>query len=359
MKKIINIMANSIKDKLVEARYYNNNDSISAVSIVALCYNHAAYLPSFFESILSQKVNFKIEIIINDDCSTDNSREIIEKYHSMYPNIVKPIYQNKNMYIQNRKKIYLDIFNLINGEYVSFCESDDLFYNDKKLYLQKRIMDKHKDIGICIHKVKVVHHPNKNSKSFMPNRHFRSGIYNADIFVNEICYKHMIHTSSFFFRKESFSNFITKAEHLFLLVNFDDITIFLIALVSDRIYFINKTLTIYNHCLPNSWTSKFKQKTKKEIIDYNNTLIAYYMFVENLLQNRYDCVFKKCINRCKMICMLNELNYKGIFEQKDILVELKKYNYIEYLKLKIRVKNPKLYKVINCIRKRERDFKNE
>lgn len=55
-----------------------NNDVL--VSICTLTFNHAPYLNKYFEGILMQKTTFKYEVIINDDCSTDGTKEILLEY---------------------------------------------------------------------------------------------------------------------------------------------------------------------------------------------------------------------------------------------------------------------------------------
>ena len=60
------------------------------VSVAVITYNMEKYLPSLLDSILKQKVDFEYEIVIDDDCSPDNSRKIIREYAAKYPNIIKP-----------------------------------------------------------------------------------------------------------------------------------------------------------------------------------------------------------------------------------------------------------------------------
>ena len=50
-------------------------------SVIIPNYNHSAYLDERIQSILNQSFQ-DFEIIILDDCSTDNSIEIIEKYRN-------------------------------------------------------------------------------------------------------------------------------------------------------------------------------------------------------------------------------------------------------------------------------------
>jgi glycosyltransferase involved in cell wall biosynthesis len=57
------------------------------VSVIIPNYNHSEYLKERIDSVLNQTFS-DFELIILDDCSTDNSREIIEEYRSKYPEII-------------------------------------------------------------------------------------------------------------------------------------------------------------------------------------------------------------------------------------------------------------------------------
>ena len=67
------------------------------VSILCMTYNHKSYIQDALESFLEQKVNFKYEIIIHDDASTDGTAEVIKSYEQKYPNLIKGIYEVENI----------------------------------------------------------------------------------------------------------------------------------------------------------------------------------------------------------------------------------------------------------------------
>ena len=78
------------------------------VSICCLAYNHENYIKDALDSFLMQNTEFRYEILIHDDASTDRTADIIREYEKKYPDIVKPIYQTENQYSKG-KKITIDI----------------------------------------------------------------------------------------------------------------------------------------------------------------------------------------------------------------------------------------------------------
>ena len=91
------------------------------VSVIVPNYNHGSYLKERIDSILNQ--TFKdFELIVLDDCSTDNSRDIINEY-ATHPKVKKVIFNDKNSgspFLQWRKGVAL-----ARGEWIWIAESDD------------------------------------------------------------------------------------------------------------------------------------------------------------------------------------------------------------------------------------------
>lgn len=85
-------------------------------------YNYADYIEKGLNAIKNQK--FKdYEILISDDCSTDNSIEVIKKYINENPDIcIRLIENEKNLGIAGNKNALIDN---CNGEYLILCDADD------------------------------------------------------------------------------------------------------------------------------------------------------------------------------------------------------------------------------------------
>ncbi len=115
---------------------------VPKVSVLIPTYNYSRYIKEAIESVLNQTYQ-DFELIIVDNCSTDNTKEVVEQYTNKDIRI-KLIINNVNigMY-RNYNKALL----LANGEYVKFLNADDKF-NEKCLEIFVGILDANQDVAI-------------------------------------------------------------------------------------------------------------------------------------------------------------------------------------------------------------------
>ena len=126
------------------------------VSIICLVYNHEKYLEQAFEGFLGQKTNFKFEIIIHDDASTDNSALIIKRYQNKHPELFKPIFQKVNQHSIELGRVTRTVYLAAKGKYIALCEGDDFWSDSFKLQKQVNFLERNPDFVLTHHDAIIV-----------------------------------------------------------------------------------------------------------------------------------------------------------------------------------------------------------
>jgi glycosyltransferase involved in cell wall biosynthesis len=127
------------------------------VSVVVPTYNHEKFIAQCIRSILKQRINFSVEIIIGDDCSTDNNQRIIEHEIEKNKDSLKSfrlIFHEKNLSTPPNKPGKLNFLSLVdaaNGKYIAILEGDDYWKDPFKLQKQVDILEINPDISVCHH----------------------------------------------------------------------------------------------------------------------------------------------------------------------------------------------------------------
>jgi len=125
------------------------------VKIACITYNQEKYIAQTLENIVSQKTNFKFEVYVSDDCSSDGTLSVIQDFAKKYPNIIKPIYRETNL---GSVRNYLDTLkHCCDAEYVALCEGDDYWCDENKLQKQVDFMEANPDYAICYHPARMIY----------------------------------------------------------------------------------------------------------------------------------------------------------------------------------------------------------
>lgn len=112
------------------------NDVSPFLSIVCFTYNHELFIRDTLEGFIKQKTTFRVEIIIHDDASKDNTANIIKSYVEQYPNLFNPVYQKVNQRSLELGRVTRLCFNKARGKYIALCEGDDYWTDPLKLQKQ-------------------------------------------------------------------------------------------------------------------------------------------------------------------------------------------------------------------------------
>lgn len=231
------------------------------VSIHCATYNHDKYIADAIESFLMQKTNFKFEILIHDDASTDKTADVIREYEKRYPDLIKPIYQTTNQHSigQSISRINLE---RAQGKYIAICEGDDYWTDPYKLQKQVDYMEKHPECSLSVHGGYVVNTSDKRIIS--KNRpHKGSKIFNTEEIIEGD--GGLFLTNSMFYPRKYVNNrpeFFNKAP-----VGDYPLTIYLSLL--GTVYYIDDYMSAYRTGVSNSWTERSTSTINKKIEHYN------------------------------------------------------------------------------------------
>lgn len=132
-----------------------SNKGNPLVSIICPAYNHEKFIQKTINGFLIQETNFRFEIIINDDASTDNTVEIIKSYENLYPDLFNNLYQQKNLYSSDRSSVLKCLLNSAKGKYIALCEGDDYWTDPLKLQKQVDFLENNSDYVLCFHPIKI------------------------------------------------------------------------------------------------------------------------------------------------------------------------------------------------------------
>ncbi len=251
----------------------NSTNKDILVSVVTLAYNHRGYIRQCIDGILMQKTDFKFELLINDDASTDGTTEIIKEYEKAYPGIIKPIYQIENQYSQGISISQKYLYPKAQGRYIALCEGDDYWTDPLKLQKQVDILESDPSLVAVATNSEIVDKDGNQIHSEIEGVVLGNmeGRYSLRDFVH---HHHSYPTASVLFRNirsEEYDKMIAATRNPYYS---DWIQWFILHLFGD-FYYLNEVTTAYR-INPNSVTHKNTNERRlrvaKENFRINNSL---------------------------------------------------------------------------------------
>ena len=110
------------------------------ISVVVITYNQEATISRTLDSILMQQCHVPYEIVIGEDCSTDNTRAICQSYAEKHPDKIRLICNQQNKGIVDN---YFDCLLECRGKYIADCAGDDFWTDPQKLEKEICVMEAH------------------------------------------------------------------------------------------------------------------------------------------------------------------------------------------------------------------------
>lgn len=164
------------------------------VSIAVTVYNLEQYIEPCINSILNQQTDFDYQIIVGEDCSTDNSRKVLLKLKDAHPNKIKLIFNNKNL---GNHANWFSIFEQCETKYIGVMDGDDWWIDSLKLQKQIDFLDAHPFFSMCV-TASEQRFESKNKKTNI----FRASSPKNGYNIEHIIKKNFINSSTVVFSKK-------------------------------------------------------------------------------------------------------------------------------------------------------------
>lgn len=222
--------------------------TVPSVTVFMMTYNHAAFLAQSIESVIAQTREFPIEILIGEDCSTDETRVIAESFQRRYPSIIRIITGPRNV---GHMRNYFRMLPKIRGEYVALLEGDDWWTDPRKLEKQFGILQRDKGISMCFHAASVF---NEATKKYAEKRHFAKRTKVLDIEQVVTGRGGMIPTASIFLRRSA----LPPMEDWHINSPVGDLPIQIWATLQGICLYYPEVMSTYRIGAPQQWTSQSK-----------------------------------------------------------------------------------------------------
>jgi glycosyltransferase involved in cell wall biosynthesis len=118
------------------------------VSVWIITYNQEKYLPKAIDSVLEQETDFPFEIVIGEDCSSDQTRAVCLRYQKEHPDKIRLILHEQNIGLVRNFWVTLQA---CLGQYVAQLEGDDFWTDPLKLQKQVNLLEARPECSFCYH----------------------------------------------------------------------------------------------------------------------------------------------------------------------------------------------------------------
>lgn len=170
------------------------------VTVIVITFNHEQYVADALRSILSQKTNFPVEVLVSDDCSLDGTRDVIDAVVKSEPSshhVVKR-YRESNLGRRGMNN-FVQAISEAKGRFVALLEGDDYWTSADKLQSQVDLLNANPQVHLAGHRTDHVHAQDNNRIEQRPTGFSGVRFYPTDEVLRR---GNVVHTSSFLFRRD-------------------------------------------------------------------------------------------------------------------------------------------------------------
>ena len=295
------------------------------VTIVNTTYNQEKYIGQAIDGMIMQKTKFPFRILISNDCSTDNTRKILEEYKQKYPDKIDIINHKKNL---GAMKNFVDTLSKVkDSEYVALCDGDDFWTDENKLQKQVDFLEQNNEFNICCHKSRLFYQNGEKEDEIIPHN------IKEETTINDLVNQNYIVANSVVYRwkfndknlKEIFPENIVPGDYYIHLLHAQD----------GKIKMINEVMSAYRRHDNGIWWSEGNKDREEFTLKYGERFLNFYDEAEKNIKlpkkafeaQRKDIIYNIIVtyvknNKTEQIAnLMKSANDKKMYEEcmKDIV----------------------------------------
>lgn len=257
------------------------------VSVCIPTYNQSLYIADAIEGCVNQITQYPYEIIIRDDCSTDNTKNIIENYRKKYPELIKLVVEKENQYSQGGK-IFAAFRPYIKGKYIALNEGDDYWNDPYKLEKQVSFLEAHTNYALAVHGANIINDDKKIIGCISPDDK-EQDFTTEDLIAGG---GEMIATNSMVFK----SKYIYELPSFYYNAYVEDYPLTIFLSTKGLVHYFPMKMSTYRSEAKGSWTRK--KRTGNVIqrqIDSCEKVINLLEDIDKFYLCKYNAVIKERI----------------------------------------------------------------
>lgn len=234
------------------------------ISVCITAYNHQAFIAQALDSVLMQRGDFALEILVGEDGSSDDTAQIIKQYVERYPEKIRAFFHDPKdkLFINGRqtgRKNFLHNLAEAKGDYIALLDGDDYWLDEDKLQKQVAILQQHPDLVACCHPAIYVDENNKQQASFMGHHDVVGGY--KDFSLIDVLGKNPAPTLSVLFRRDPNNDY----PDLFLRTDMADWPLHMLNALRGNIRYVDEKMAAYRVHAGGVWAA-FRDNREKTLL---------------------------------------------------------------------------------------------
>lgn len=221
------------------------------VSVLITFYNQEQYVDQALQSVIAQKTDFGVKILVGDDGSSDQTQERVRRWMDKFPGRIEMFVMErapgKHVGGFRASRNRLNLLQRVTTEYFIFLDGDDYFSFDGKLARQVAILDDpaNQDCVACGHDTDMLFADGR--RTTMSSRALKEGKYAPREYWDRLYF----HTDSLLVR----SSVIATIDARLLENNFNDNMITFAIIQRGSLYYLPESWAVYLQTGDGIWTS--------------------------------------------------------------------------------------------------------